>query len=42
VPNYALKEEDTGDIDIIANLILDEEKFSTVGKYLNARMNEIN
>jgi hypothetical protein len=30
VPNYALKEEDTADIDITANLILDEEKFSTM------------
>jgi len=42
VPNYAVKDEDTGDIDITANLVLDEGKLSTVGKYLNARMNEIN
>jgi hypothetical protein len=26
VPNYALKEEDTGDIDITANLVLSEGK----------------
>ena len=37
VLNYALKEEDTGDIDITANLVLDEEKSFSSGKIFECK-----
>jgi len=37
VPNYALKEEDTGDVDVRANLLLDEGKPFYSGKIFECK-----